>query len=172
MAPKRVRQMMRQRGQSMNKGVSSAQFSTVSMGTSYSRHGTIGPKSLNISLRRQENERIERENQAFAKRLFDGKGAISMRKMTHEFADHLKHQQNIRKVGKPLPGHEAVKRKLRQMGGGSSMLPPLRNYSNDTIDEDPVTVQDNSSMQRPIAASEQPDKTRSKMNQSATNNQE
>ena len=63
MAPKRVRQMMKQRGQSMTKGVSSGQFSTVTMGSAFSnRHGTVGPKSLNISVRRQENERIEREN--------------------------------------------------------------------------------------------------------------
>lgn len=31
---------------------------------------SLGPKSLNISLRKKENERIERENHAFAKRLF------------------------------------------------------------------------------------------------------
>ena len=32
--------------------------------------GSVGPRSLNISVRRRENERIERENHAFAKRLF------------------------------------------------------------------------------------------------------
>lgn len=37
----------------------------------------MGPKSLNIGVRRRENERIERENHAFAQRLFDKKGAIS-----------------------------------------------------------------------------------------------
>lgn len=31
---------------------------------------SVGPKSLNISIRKRENERIERENHAFAKRLF------------------------------------------------------------------------------------------------------
>jgi len=31
---------------------------------------TSGPRSLNIANRRRENERIERENHAFAKRLF------------------------------------------------------------------------------------------------------
>lgn len=31
---------------------------------------SVGPRSLNISVRRKENERIERENHAFAKRLF------------------------------------------------------------------------------------------------------
>ena len=114
MAPKRVRQMMKQRGQSMTKGISSAQFSSISMGSGFTgRNGSVGPKSLNISVRRIENERIERENQAFAKRLFDGKGAISMRKLNGEFADHLKHSNNIRKTGKPVPGHAKIKAKLR-----------------------------------------------------------
>ena len=108
----------------MTKGASSGQFSTVSMGTSFAgRVGSVGPKSLNIGVRRLENERIERENQAFAKRLFDGKGAISMRKLNTEFADHLKHSNNIRKTGKPLPGHDRVKMKLKM--GASAMLPPL-----------------------------------------------
>jgi hypothetical protein len=31
---------------------------------------TFGPRSLNVLARKRENERIERENQAFAKRLF------------------------------------------------------------------------------------------------------
>ena len=31
---------------------------------------TFGPRSLNVISRKRENERIERENQAFAKRLF------------------------------------------------------------------------------------------------------
>ena len=35
------------------------------------------PKSLNISIRRKENERIERENHSFAKRLFSNNGSIS-----------------------------------------------------------------------------------------------
>ena len=30
-----------------------------------------GPKSLNVGSRRKETERIEKENHAFAKRLFD-----------------------------------------------------------------------------------------------------
>ena len=31
---------------------------------------SVGPRSLNISIRRRENRRIERENHAFAKRLY------------------------------------------------------------------------------------------------------
>lgn len=43
------------------------------------RSGSVGPKSLNISNRKNENTRIERENQAFAKKLFENKGEISKR---------------------------------------------------------------------------------------------
>ena len=50
-----------------------------------------------------------------------------MRKLNVEFADHLKHGTNIRKVGKPVPGHASVKRKLKL--GVSSMLPPLNQHS-------------------------------------------
>lgn len=31
----------------------------------------VGPKSLNVGYRKKETERIEKENHAFAKRLFD-----------------------------------------------------------------------------------------------------
>ncbi len=37
---------------------------------------SVGPRSLNISVRKAENERIERENHAFAKRLFENKGSV------------------------------------------------------------------------------------------------
>lgn len=35
------------------------------------KSGSLGPRSLNINVRKQENQRIERENQAFAKKLFE-----------------------------------------------------------------------------------------------------
>lgn len=42
---------------------------------------TTGPRSLNLNFRKKENERIERENQAFAKRLFDKAGSLSKKRM-------------------------------------------------------------------------------------------
>ena len=61
---------------------------------------TLGPKSLNLGLRRRENERIERENQAFAKRLFEKQrmGSLSKAKMDEDFSNHLKYKQHIMKV--------------------------------------------------------------------------
>ena len=35
--------------------------------------GNLGPKSLNISVRKRENDKIERENHAFAKKLFENR---------------------------------------------------------------------------------------------------
>ena len=37
----------------------------------------VGPKSLNVGFRKKETERIERENHAFAKRLFDRQAHLS-----------------------------------------------------------------------------------------------
>ena len=41
----------------------------------------IGPKSLNIGYRKRETERIEQENHAFAKRLFDKQANLNKKKM-------------------------------------------------------------------------------------------
>jgi len=38
--------------------------------------GLYKPSSLNIVMRKMENERIERENHAFAKRLYTNTGSI------------------------------------------------------------------------------------------------
>ena len=37
----------------------------------------VGPTSLNMGVRKRETERIERENHAFAKRLFDKKAVLT-----------------------------------------------------------------------------------------------
>lgn len=39
-------------------------------------------------MRKLENERIERENQAFAKRLFDKAGSINMKKLDDDYHHH------------------------------------------------------------------------------------
>ena len=49
--------------------------------------GDFKPRSLNIAVRRQENERIERENHAFAKRLFSNHGSINKKQMDSAYAD-------------------------------------------------------------------------------------
>jgi hypothetical protein len=43
---------------------------------------------LNIGVRKLENERIEKENHAFAKRLFDKTGNLSKKRMDEEYYNH------------------------------------------------------------------------------------
>lgn len=50
----------------------------------------IGPKSLNVGYRKKETERIEKENHAFAKRLFDKQSNFNKKKMDLEYKSHLK----------------------------------------------------------------------------------
>jgi hypothetical protein len=64
---------------------------------------TSKPKSLNISIRRRENERIERENHSFAKRLFSNNGSISKSALDRAYYEQLKLKQRISKVKKNRP---------------------------------------------------------------------
>jgi len=54
-----------------------------------------GPKSLNMAARRKETERIEKENHAFAKRLFDKQANFSKKKLDEEFKNHCKYKKQI-----------------------------------------------------------------------------
>jgi hypothetical protein len=47
--------------------------------------GVFKANSLNIAVRRQENERIERENHAFAQRLFSKGGSISKSALDQQY---------------------------------------------------------------------------------------
>lgn len=68
-----------------------------------------------MGLRRRENERIERENQAFAKRLREKNGQLSKKRFDEEFYNHLKYKKQIMKVTRKLP----------KMNGRTGLLPPL-----------------------------------------------
>ena len=59
-----------------------------------------GPKSLNIGVRKLQNDKIERENHAFAKRLFDKSGSLSKKKMDEEYFNHMKYRRQIQKIKK------------------------------------------------------------------------
>ena len=102
LAPKRVKQMMRQ-NKSMAKNISLSNFGGSAAGSNFgftSKSHSVGPRSLNISVRKKENERIERENQAFAKRLFDNSGCISKKKFDREFYAQTQYKNNCMKVPK------------------------------------------------------------------------
>ena len=78
-APKRIRQMAKQ-SSSMARNFSISNLDT-HVGASGTKSGSLGPRSLNINVRKMENQRIERENQAFAKKLFENQGNISKKKL-------------------------------------------------------------------------------------------
>ena len=77
--------------------------------------GSVGPRSLNISIRKKENERIERENHAFAKRLFQNPSSISKQRLDRQFNQNMELRNRISRVKKPLPN----------LGGRAQQLPPL-----------------------------------------------
>ena len=47
-----------------------------------------GPSSLNMGLRKRENDRIEKENHAFAKRLFDKQAVLNKKNLDKDFKSH------------------------------------------------------------------------------------
>lgn len=59
--------------------------------------------SLNLQVRKRENERIERENHKFAQRLFTNGGAINSKKLEEEFKLQEKYRSNISRVKKSKP---------------------------------------------------------------------
>ena len=51
------------------------------------------PTSLNLGVRKRETERIERENHAFAKRLFDKKAVVAKKNLDKDYMNHLKYKR-------------------------------------------------------------------------------
>ena len=51
------------------------------------------PTSLNLVVRKKETERIERENHAFAKRLFDKKAIVAKKSLDKDYMNHLKYRR-------------------------------------------------------------------------------
>lgn len=81
-----------------------------------------GPRSLNISVRKRENDRIERENHAFAKRLFENSGSIpQVHKLEREFSSNRELKNRVIRVKKTLPG--------LKLGNRATALPPLEETS-------------------------------------------
>ena len=55
-------------------------------------------RSLNLAVRKRETERIERENQAFAKRLFDKQPNFDRKELDDAYKQHLKFKKALKKV--------------------------------------------------------------------------
>ena len=85
-------------------------------------------KSLNIGVRRKENERIEKENHACAKRLYSNTGSISKKQLESDYKSILQYKKMIGRVKKNRPN----------FNGRFSQLPPLtmnRAASQDRLNE-------------------------------------
>jgi len=52
-----------------------------------------GPTSLNMGVRKRETERIEKENHAFAKRLFDKQAVLSKKALDNDWSSHIKYKK-------------------------------------------------------------------------------
>lgn len=72
------------------------------------------PTSLNLVVRKKETERIERENHAFAKRLFDKQAIVAKKNLDKDYMNHLKYKRAIAK----MPGAQS-KAKGRVMTRGA-----------------------------------------------------
>ena len=64
--------------------------------------------------RKRETERIERENHAFAKRLFDKQGVLNKRSLDREYHEHLKYKKQIAKMPAPIKSRLIVTSDMRR----------------------------------------------------------
>lgn len=81
-----------------------------------------GPTSLNMGMRKRETERIEKENHAFAKRLFDKQAVLKKKDLDNDWASHLQYKKQIRKM--PSGAKQSIFNKQSMRGntaGGYSM---------------------------------------------------
>ena len=79
-----------------------------------------GPTSLNMGMRKRETERIEKENHAFAKRLFDKKAVLKKKDLDHDWASHLVYKRQIAKMSMP-PSKGSIFKNRGATAGGYSM---------------------------------------------------
>ena len=71
-------------------------------------------RSLNYGTRKRETERIERENHAFAKRLFEQQAYYKSRALNDDFRTHLKLKKQIQKVESiPIMPHSATEKRFK-----------------------------------------------------------
>jgi len=75
-----------------------------------------------MGVRKRETERIEKENHAFAKRLFDKQAVLSKKNLDTDWASHIKYKKQIAKMtagSKAFGGFAGATRK--GTAGGYSM---------------------------------------------------
>lgn len=101
---------------SMNSDMSKRSLVSKSAFSSISGAGaTERTRSLNFQVRKRENDRIERENHKFAKRLYSNQGSISRQKLENDYQSILKFKKMLSRVKKNKPS----------FNGRFHALPPL-----------------------------------------------
>ena len=77
-----------------------------------------GPTSLNMGVRKRETERIERENHAFAKRLFDKQAVLQKKSLDNDYMQHMKYKKQIAKMqtGKSMQQSVFSSKKFQENG--------------------------------------------------------
>ena len=71
-------------------------------------------------MRKKETERIERENHAFAKRLFDRQAVVTKKTHDASFNQHLKYRNQILKMGAGKKPRAQTRGSTAQMMGLSA----------------------------------------------------
>ena len=120
--------------------------------------------------RKKETERIEKENHAFAKRLFDKQAVLNKKALDVDWRNHIKYKRQITKMP-PLPKTrlivtESMRRSHNQIVEGSQMghqQPPLLNAEIDPNVMNVVQPDDDARMNQHSPL----DNTDSKNNESA-----
>ena len=120
-----------------------------------SKSNSVGPRSLNISVRKKENERIERENQAFAKRLFDNSGCISKKKFDQEYYNQTMYKNNLMKYNRNRARGMSSRRQLPPLQKSQDLLmQQQQQYNTDTkIGGGPIhenLIADGASIETPV----------------------
>lgn len=113
----------------------------------YMRHSSAY-KSLNMPYRKRETERIERENHAFAKRLFERPPNLNKNKLDSDYKDHKKFVKLIQKMkGSQINGSPTRISIIDSKYGGEPVKAfsqgGVRPYQEDNEDQDAIEAVQN-----------------------------
>lgn len=104
-----------------------------------------GPQSLNMIVRKRETERIERENHAFAKRLFDKQAVLNKKNLDTEYHNHIKFKKLIQKMPPPLKSRLIITSDMRRSDPGSNIGDQIRYVEQvNPVKEEPTVDQEGS----------------------------
>lgn len=79
---------------------------------------------MNLVVRKKETERIERENHAFAKRLFDRQAVVNKKNLDKDYIQHLKYRRAIQKM--PAGQKVGVPKRAQTRGQGATGMSSMQ----------------------------------------------